>query len=698
MKSTPLALALWLVCLQHVANASRLNTKFGGDNMKKVVGLLTDLQAKIEADGEAEQKSYDKFACWCEDTLAEKAEAISTAKDDIDKLQTEIIKLKGDLATLDVDIKQLEKDIKQNVESQREATELREKESSAYEEEKMENEQCIGALEAAITVLTGAGTGKRGFLETLQEAQLLSVVAGVRGLLHQKVVARSVGDDDLQVVKHFVDKPDDFLGARSGGMSAAQIANNPFGDYAPKSTQIQGILKGMYDAFTADLEKSNIEEAEKQKGFEELMKTKKSELKTLQDTLDKSSGDAAEKTKKLADSKTALDDTKEQLEADEKFFADTKESCQERASQWAQRTRLRTMELHGIAKAIEILSSDDAKKTFEAASTTFLQLSGAVQASNAKAATSAAYERLKALATKYGSLSLARLATTVHAGGHFDKVFEAIDKMIGMLRDEAQLDIKDRDFCEHNQGKNKNDMEDLDYNIEKLKETIERLQNEEKELEAKIENHEKDIKQTKENIEELTNMRAEEEKEFLQSVKDDTNAIKLVEEAIKVLTKFNSQNKIPLELAQGMKAEPRPELNWKDGNYGGRSGESGGIVSILGMIKEDFEMEIKKAREADAEAQASFEKDREALYDTLKQQKELLMSTKSELSELKTKLADVEESKGQKEKDLEEEEKMKLSLTKGCAWIKSHFKSRHDKRQAEIDGLIEAKNFLAGME
>jgi len=276
MKSTPLALALWLVCLQHVANASRLNTKFGGDNMKKVVGLLTDLQAKIEADGEAEQKSYDKFACWCEDTLAEKAEAISTAKDDIDKLQTEIIKLKGDLATLDVDIKQLEKDIKKNVESQREATELREKESSAYEEEKMENEQCIGALEAAITVLTGAGTGKRGFLETLQEAQLLSVVAGVRGLLHQKVVARSVGDDDLQVVKHFVDKPDDFLGARSGGMSAAQIANNPFGDYAPKSTQIQGILKGMYDAFTADLEKSNIEEAEKQKGFEELMKTKKS--------------------------------------------------------------------------------------------------------------------------------------------------------------------------------------------------------------------------------------------------------------------------------------------------------------------------------------------------------------------------------------------------------------------------------------
>jgi C-terminal processing protease CtpA/Prc len=62
-------------------------------------------------------------------------------------------------------------------------------------------------------------------------------------------------------------------------MSAAQVGQNPFGDYAPQSTQIQGILKGMYDAFTADLEKDNAEEAEAQKSFEELMGTKMQEQK-----------------------------------------------------------------------------------------------------------------------------------------------------------------------------------------------------------------------------------------------------------------------------------------------------------------------------------------------------------------------------------------------------------------------------------
>merc|ERR1719316_900428 len=146
----------------------------------------------------------------------------------------------------------------------------------------------------------------------------------------------------------------DFL---HSGMSATQVGKkglgdygNPFGDYAPQSTQIQGILKGMYDAFTADLEKDNADEAEKQKSFEALIETKKTELATLEATLEKQELDAAEATKLLADSKETLDDTKEQLEADETFFADSKQSCQTKAAQWAQRTRLRTEELSGMAQ------------------------------------------------------------------------------------------------------------------------------------------------------------------------------------------------------------------------------------------------------------------------------------------------------------------------------------------------------------
>ena len=67
---------------------------------------------------------------------------------------------------------------------------------------------------------------------------------------------QSVSAKDLDLVKSFVAKPESFV-ASSRALSAAQVGQNPFGDYAPQSTQIQGILKGMYDAFTADLEKDS---------------------------------------------------------------------------------------------------------------------------------------------------------------------------------------------------------------------------------------------------------------------------------------------------------------------------------------------------------------------------------------------------------------------------------------------------------
>merc|ERR1719203_567315 len=99
---------------------------------------------------------------------------------------------------------------------------------------------------------------------------------------------------EIELVKNFVAKPEGFFPAHLGIMSAAQTGQNPFGDYAPQSTQIQGILKGMYDSFTSSLEKANVEEASSVKAFQQLMATKQMELKTLQLTLEKQTLDKAE--------------------------------------------------------------------------------------------------------------------------------------------------------------------------------------------------------------------------------------------------------------------------------------------------------------------------------------------------------------------------------------------------------------------
>merc|ERR1719321_795070 len=79
-----------------------------------VVNLIKEMQAKLESDRKSAQKTYDKFACWCEKTLERKAAAIDEAKKTIEITQRDIIELKGQLGELGATIRQLEKELGEN--------------------------------------------------------------------------------------------------------------------------------------------------------------------------------------------------------------------------------------------------------------------------------------------------------------------------------------------------------------------------------------------------------------------------------------------------------------------------------------------------------------------------------------------------------------------------------------------------------
>merc|ERR1719230_1107849 len=621
--------------------------------MDQAVQLIEDLEKQVKSDGKKEQEDFDGYACWCEKTMERKASDISNAKDLIAETEILIKKLKGEIASHGAEIAQLKKDLAQNNEAVKDATGVRNKENKEYAGERTESEQCIGALEAAIKVLTGAGTKKAGFLETLHEAQLLSVVAGVKTALKHKV-SRSFSDNDMQIMNHFVTKPEDFVGHKA--MSAAQIGQNPFGDYAPQSTQIQGILQGMYDAMTADLEKDNAEEAEAEKSFQELMATKKQERETLEATLQRQETDSAAKSKRLSESEVLRDDTAAQLEADENFFDNTKEACQTKATQWSVRTRLRTEELNGMQVAIKILS--DGSKTFKASTSTFVQIASVEHSSDR----AKAYNQLKVLATQLRSRSVAKIAVEVKSGGHFDKVIAMIDEMIATLRKEEADDIAHRDRCENQQNANKNEMADLKEKIKKTKNALKRMGNTEDGLKKEIDGLKNEIKATKKDMAELLKLRNKEEADFKQALKDDMDAADLLRQAIAALSSFYKRNK--MDVPQLIQKAPEyakdqdkaPDAGFADSNYGGRKSESGGIIAILEMLVEDTEKEIAEGRTDDADAQDKYLKQNGALQDTLDSQEETKATTETELGDLEEKMSNYEKFKNERTADKDAEE------------------------------------------
>eukprot|EP00434_Breviolum_minutum_P014809 symbB.v1.2.013057.t1/scaffold907.1/size153227/2 len=93
-------------------------------------------------------------------------------------------------------------------------------------------------------------------------------------------------------------------------------------------------------------------------------------------------------------------------------------------------------------------------------------------------------------------------------------------------------------------------------------------------------------------------------------------------------------------------------------------------------------------------AQALYEKDYGALKDLLDTQKEQELTSTKALAELKSDTENKKEFKDDKTDEKTAAEKNKENLNADCAWVKTNFDSRRTKRQAEIQGLIEAKGVL----
>jgi chromosome segregation ATPase len=276
-----------------------------------------------------------------------------------------------------------------------------------------------------------------------------------------------------------------------------------------------------------------------------------------------------------------------------------------------------------------------------------------------------------------------------------------IDEMISLLRVEEQDDIKHRDRCENNQNANANEMDDLNHEIKKTQNSLKRMGNTKKELQEEIGNLENEIKATKDDMAELLKFRNEEVKDFRQALKDDSDAIVLLKKAIVALSAYYKRNKIAMpallqkapEYAQD--ADKAPETSWSSSDS--RKSETGGILAILEMLVEDSEKEMKEGRSDDADAQDKYLEQNGALQDTLDSQEETKTNTETELADLEEKMSSFEKYKNEKNADKDAEGDAKKALGTDCAWVKSHFDSRRTKRKTEIQGLVDAKAFLAGI-
>merc|ERR1719465_382787 len=318
--------------------------------------------------------------------------------------------------------------------------------------------------------------------------------------------------------------------------------------YEARSGGIQDILKDMLSTFEDNLEEATAAEEKAAADFDALMGAKKEQLSTAKQALLDKSGEKGARGEALATSKEEKEDLEGQNSRDEGYLADTKRTCEERATDWDERKKLRAEEIAAIQEAIGILHSDDArdtfKKSFDSQGLFFTQMNQLRHRHPHKGQAKSALSLMMSLASSTKDVRLAAVVaalaekqpkeespplTDEELADPFKEVIAMIDELIAELETEEGDDLKTKEQCEKERMENTQEAKRVAKEIDTNVETIDRLSTQIEAAEKMIKQIEAEIQDLDVELRDAGDNRAKENKEYMAAEADDMAAVELVE-------------------------------------------------------------------------------------------------------------------------------------------------------------------------
>jgi len=492
MKYTALVLIL---CSAGSCGASTANP------VEKVVQLLTELEAKVIKDGEAEQKAFEEYADWCQTGAKDKEYEIKTAKAEIEDLSAVITKAASDIDAMTAKIADAAASISTNEADLKAATEIREKELGEFTATESELVEACDTLDRAISVLE----------RNMQGSALMQMNVGAGSTMGHMLQVLETVIDAASINSH--DKKKLLALAQSDNSDADDSMDMGAPDpaaYKSHGGSIIDILEDMRTKAEGQLDEARKAEMNSKHNYELLKQSLEDEISVDNGELaeSKSSKSGAEETKATAEGDLAV--TQKDLADAQKVLGGMHQDCMMQATDHETSVKGRAEELKALAEAKKIIAS--VTSGAEAKTYSFLQTIS-VQAgknsnhesniqSRADLANFEVVTLLKRLAREQHSTALFSLASKVQTTMRFDagtgddpfaKVKALISDMIGRLLKDAESEASHKAYCDTELGKTKkkrgelqHDQELLTAKIDKAKATSAKLKEESAQLSKEI--------------------------------------------------------------------------------------------------------------------------------------------------------------------------------------------------------------------
>merc|ERR1719453_1160272 len=610
--------------------------------IEKVVQMMSDLSAKIIAEGAECQKNYEEYSEWCEDRSKELGFEIKTGKQNKADLEATIVE--------------------ETANAQEPTTKIREKEAADYAAESKELKETIDMIERAITVIEKEMAGGAASMMQLKNAGSLAQALDIMSK------ASMISAGDAKALNSFVqtNTDDDDTGAPDAAV------------YESHSGGIVDTLTGILDKAQQQLNTAVGQETNSKNNYDQLKQSLTDEIKYANKDKDEATKNLDVSAEKKAAAEGDLEVTTKDLNEDLKDLSGLHAECMSKASDFEAEVTSRGEELKALAmakKAVVESTSGAGGQTYS-----FLQ-SGSLITSKVDLARFEAVRYIKDLARKQNAPALAQLASRMASvirleGGNHEDVFAKIKgmvtDMIAKLEQEAADAADLKGWCDKEIAEATEKKDDATAELEKLTTKFDSATARSKTLKEEVATLQQELAELSRTQSEMDDLRAKEKAAFEKNKPEMEMGLKGVKLALKILNDYYATAAA----------------------HGSSEGAGSGIIGMLEVIESDFTKGLSELEAIESQAASA--------YDSQTKENAVSKTTKEQDVKYKTKEAagldkaasELSTDREGVQSELDATLEYLAGLEKKCTYKVETYAGKKARRESEIEGLKNALDIL----
>jgi len=652
-----------------------------GAAIKRVIDMLDNLIAEMDAEQASDEKQFAEFSAWCTRQQQATQDSIEALQTLIEDLTAALAKLYAQKSELEATIEKLNGEIETTRTQIAQATEKRNEEHARFVAEQTDFDNSIAACGKAIDILKqhyGDGT-----VEEPKKPDWMSLVQGeVRTMTHV-------------LKKHSKPLPKFISLLQQPTDSSFLQAHGPHDRYGAKTGDALNIvdqMKILQDTFVEDKQSAIDEENKLQEMYTTLMQEKTELLNSLIKERDDNQATLNAVNQEIAEKETAKANAEAELKDEQAYLANIKKLCSDTAILFEQRKKDRAEEKLATQEAIKVLGGSAGEALLQHPARQGMRLMQTASLHKDLGVCPKCRKAATLLSESARTLRSGLLATAAAATMGTDAVMDvvhALEGLIERLDEDQKMETEHKNWCEEEmaataakQAHHETLVEEFTQKIADETETIaEKKQSIADTIDA--------IKRADENMAELTRIRAEEKANFEEELQNYKDALAALNQAIDILAKFYASKKgfvqisvAPREMAPGV----------FDNAYQQKGGA--GIIEMISTVRTEYETGKADLEKAEAQAIADFlaarDAYRKARADLVSQQDRLEV----ELQTAEANLSQYQEDKASNEAEVIASKTYMGQLKNSCDSLLANYDKRVQLRKEEKAAINKAIDVL----